>query len=350
MMGDERSGTVTVVDNVTLHNVAEFREQPDGGIRFQRVPEKVRLTLNEHAQERAFDVVGAEVRFVMNGPRADVTLHALADTASMQVFFGDFRVNQEHLVGAEMKTVTVEKPEWFLSIPRNRLAPLGFAPSVCRVYISRGAVCFHGVKGDVRPPVADELPPLCCVAYGTSITQGAGASMRHLCFVAQTAMRLRADSINLGFASSCHCEQTLADYIAGRNDWNIALLEISTNMSGFPLSEFTSRATYMVNTIAASSPRRIVACMTLFPKAADLGPDHMGRNCGGTPEQYRQALRDAVAECGRPNVFLFEGRELLPDWRGLSTDLLHPTDYGHTIIAENLTRQIRAKVPGLRDA
>lgn len=329
---------------VTLHNVAEFQEQPDGGIRFQRVPEMVRLALNEHARMRAYDAACTEIRFVMNDRHAEILLHTLADTASVQVFLGDFRVNQEYIVGREPTTIPVQPPEWFLSLPPENLAPLGFAPRVCRIFIARGTVCFHGVKGNVRPPRKDELPALTCLTYGTSITQGAGSSLRHLCFASQTAMRLRADLVNLGFASSCQCEPAMADYMAARNDWDLALLEISTNMSAFSLQEFTERTAYMVNAMASTSPDRLIACMTLFPKTADLGPEHVGRNCGGTPEQYRQALRDVVAECGHPNVALFEGRELLPEWRGLSSDLLHPTDYGHTIIAENLARRLRERL------
>jgi phospholipase/lecithinase/hemolysin len=49
-------------------------------------------------------------------------------------------------------------------------------------------------------------------------------------------------------------------------------------------------------------------------------------------------LREIVA--GKANVKLCEGRALLPEWRRLSADLLHPTDYGHTLIAENLTKEI----------
>jgi len=61
--------------NVELHNVAECREMDDGGGCFQRVPEKVRLGLNDHAQERMLDVVGSEIRFVLEDGKATVDLH-----------------------------------------------------------------------------------------------------------------------------------------------------------------------------------------------------------------------------------------------------------------------------------
>jgi hypothetical protein len=110
-----------------LHNVAETLAQPDGGLRFQRVPETVRLTLNEHAQERMLDVTGTEIRFVMEGKQAEVHLHNLAGTGKAQVFFGDFRVNEVHTIGPELRTITVKRPDWFLSLDPQRLAPLAFA-------------------------------------------------------------------------------------------------------------------------------------------------------------------------------------------------------------------------------
>jgi lysophospholipase L1-like esterase len=334
--------------NVSLHNVAELAEMPCGGARFQRVPESVRLGLNEHAQQRMFDVVGTEIRFVLDGDAAEVKLHSLADTISAQVFWGDFRVNAEHVVGSDLFTLRVKRPRWFLSIDPERLQPLGFSPQVCRVFLARGTACFHGVSGDVRPPLPEELPSVCVVAYGTSITQGAGSSLRHLCFVAQTAMRLGADAVNLGCAGSALCEAAMADYIASREDWDLAVLALSTNMSGFALQEFRERVAYMVNTVAAAPGERPVACITLWPKGGDLGPEHVGPRCGGAPEEYRQVLRDVVAECGRTNVHLLEGRELLPEWRGLSADLLHPTDHGHTVMAENLAGRL-AEILRARD-
>lgn len=333
------SGTVKH-ENVLLHNVAELTEMPCGGVRFQRAPENVRQGLNDHARERMFDVVASEIRFVMEGDSAEVQLHSLSDVITAQVFFGDFRVNEVHTIGPDIFTLRAQKPAWFLSLDPDGLGPLAFAPCVCRIFLAAGTACFHGVTGDVRPPTPDELPSRRYLAYGTSITQGAGSSLRHLCYVSQAAMRLRADAINLGCGGSALCEAAMADYIAARDDWDFCTLALSTNMSGFPLPEFRRRVAYMVNTVASSPGDRPVACITLWPKGGDLGPEHVNPGCGGAPEEYRQVLREAVADCDRSHVHLLEGRELLPEFRGLSADLLHPTDYGHTIMAQRLAERL----------
>lgn len=336
---------VTTPEGIELHNVGEARPQPDGGVLFQRVPETVRLRLNPHAQERMRDVVGTEIRFVLRGPRAVVRLHNLGGATEAQLFLGDFRTGQTWPVGPEPCELVIEPPPWFAGIDPESLRPWGFSPRVCRLMLSRGSICFHGVDGDVRPPEPQELPSVRYLAYGTSITQGSSASMRHLSYVHQTAWRLRADAINLGSASSAFCEPALADYIAERTDWTLATLALSTNMNGFTLDAFRERVGYMVRRVGSTDPRRVVACITLWPKAADLTPGLVPGGNGGTPEAYRQVLREEVAACGLANVHLIEGPDLLPGFRGLSPDLLHPSDFGHAEIADRLSRRLAPWLP-----
>ena len=327
--------------SVELHNVAELRDMEDGGVRFQRVPEDVRLGLNEHAQERMLDVVGSEIRFVIENGSATVDLHAVSAETCAQVFYGDFQSGRIEMIGPERKSLTIEPPAWFMSLDPEQLGRLSFSPRVCRVVLSKGCLCFHGVEGEVRPPTRDEVPSLRYLAYGTSITQGAATTLRHFSYVPQTAWRLGADVINRGVGSSAHCEKILSDYIAERDDWQAATLALSTNMSGFKLDEFERRVAYMVDRVGGSDPARTVVCITLWLKGADLGPEHVNPDAGGTPEQYREVLRKVVADRGHANVHLLEGPELLPEIRGLAPDILHPTDYGHTIIAENLAARLQ---------
>ena len=325
---------------IAFHNVAECAAMTDGGLRFQRVPEAVRCQLNEHARERMLDAVGSEVRFVMHDEQATVRLHTTGTQTQVVIFFGDIPTDQPAQIGPELTELRIRKPRWLLEIDPARLAPVAFDPRVCRVVLYRGTVCFHGVDGAIEPPSAGQLPPLGYLAYGTSITQGASAARRHLSYVPQTAWRLGADAINLGSASSAFCEPAMADHIAERCDWHVATLALSTNMSGFNLDVFRERVDYMVRRVAGADPKRAVACITLWPKAADLGPDHCGRGHAAAPEAYREVLREVVHGCGMPNVHLLEGPDLLPHWRGLGPDLLHPHEYGHSLIAANLAPRL----------
>ena len=207
----------------------------------------------------------------------------------------------------------------------------------------RGApLRIHEVEGDLRPPVAGEVPALRYLAYGTSITHGSAATGPHLTYVAQVARRLNADLINLGLAGAAHCEFELSDYIAARKDWNFATLELSVNMigAGFHLDEFHERVSYMVNTVGGSDTSRPVACITIYPHHRDFTDAFNKPEQKGSPEEYRQKLRDAVAACPHPNVHLIEGTDILQDTGGLTTDLLHPSDNGMIQMGQNLARKL----------
>lgn len=336
-------------ENVELHNVAEVTDGPNGGVCLQRVPEHVREKLNERAREMVLRPACGEIRFVSDGPSARVTLSAASEQVRVVPFFGTFRNGSPLIVGRQPVTFEVTMPDAFRQrLPMLERRHMPFSPRVCRLMLWGGQVCFYRVEGEgVRSPSPAEVPRLRYLSYGTSITHGAAATWPHLAYVAQVARRLGADLLNLGMGGSCHCEPELADYIARRTDWHVATLALSVNMMGFSDEEFRERVTYMVNTVARADHSRPVACITLFRYFGDreLQPDEA--DCKA--DDFRQILRDVVAVCPHPNVCLLEGREMLTDFGGLTTDLIHPADDGMMQMAENIARRllplVAAKVP-----
>jgi hypothetical protein len=333
-----------------LHNVAEVKPVA-GGAALQRVPETVRGELNETAQMRVRQPDNVEIRFVCDGP-ARVTLSSEGATDAV-VFLGPLDARVRYRIG--------RKPETF-EVPGlgNRLAALDpahlkgqpFDARVRRVIFgghNREPVVLHGIEGkEVRPPSSEMLPRRRCLAYGTSITQGFDCEGPHLSYVAQAARQLKVDLINLGVGGACLCEAAYADYIASRDDWDMAVLELSVNMRHLKMEDFRRRVDYLVNTVAGSNPRRPVACMTLFPFFADYGAEDPGAVVGGTTGEFRQALRDTVKACPHRNVSLVEGPDLLTDIGGLTADLIHPGDYGMQEIGLKLADRLRS-LPALRN-
>ena len=320
-------------DCVELHNVAELHyEARRGGHRLQRVPEAVRKALNPGAQLCTLQPDNAEIRYVASGP-SKVTLSSHGQTR-VSVFFGPFDSFQRAIVGREPQTIDITPSEALKALPDRYTAGMPFSPQVVRLVLGgpeRDPVLLHRVEGeDIRPPTADELPSLRLLTYGTSITHGYFAEGPHLTYVGHAARRL---------AGSAHCEPELADYIAERTDWQVASLGLSVNMQGFPMPEFRRRVQYLVDRVAGSDPGRPVACITLYPYYRDFGWNPSGEY-GGTPEEYRQSLRDAVAATGHPNAHLVEGPELLTDISGLSADLIHPADYGMLEMGQRLADRL----------
>ena len=334
-----------IYQSVEFHNVAEVSEQSGNeGVRLQRVPEDVRTKLNPGAQQRMLSPANVEVRFVFDGERACIRLSS-QDLTSVVIFYGPFQAGERHTVGVEPTTIELVRPERLRLVEPEFGSDMPFSHRVCRLMLAGGPLTFHGTEGEgIRPPEPSELPRLRYLAYGTSITHGAAATGPHLTYVAQTARRLGADLINLGVGGSAHCEHELSDYIAGRDDWQIASLALSVNMigAGFSLEEFYERVSYMVNTVAGSDTGRPVACITIYPHQRDLGKQFETPNQKASSEEYRQELREAVASGPHPNVVLFEGEEILSDIGGLSVDLIHPADNGMILMGENLGRRLQA--------
>jgi lysophospholipase L1-like esterase len=335
------------LDNVQLHNIAQARPIPGhAGLRLQRVPEQVRLALNEKAQQRMLSPACAEIRFVAAEP-VRLTLSS-KETTDVLPFFGLFQSRQRYAIGPEPQTIELALPERLALLDLAFCAEMPFSPRVVRLLLAGGPLYVHSVEGEgLRPPNAKELPSLRYLAYGTSITHGAAATGPHLTYAAQTARRLGADLINLGVGGSAYCEPELADYIAARDDWDVASLALSVNMigAGFTLDEFTERVSYMVNTVAGANTERPVFCITIYPHFREFGSQFANPDLKGTPKEYRQRLRDAVTAYPHPNVHLVEGPEILTDPGGLTVDLIHPGDHGMIQMGQNLARVIAGVMP-----
>jgi lysophospholipase L1-like esterase len=337
-----------IYENVELHNIEEVHTLSNGGLRLQRVPEPVRLALNEGAQVRMLQPDGGEIRFLADGP-VRVTLSSEGESR-VTVFHGLFDGRSRYVIGPEPQTIEIHVPETLFELRSDRYPEMSFAPQVYRLLLGgpqREPLMIHGIEGDnVRPPPSEDLPSLRYLAYGTSITHGFDAEGPQLTYVAHAARILGADLINLGVGGSAHCEPELADYIADRKDWQIATLALSVNMHEFPMDVFCERVSYMVNAVAGADPERTVACITLYPFFRDLGIA-VESPTGGRVEEYRQALRDAVAACPSRNAHLLEGPEILTDLTGLTADLIHPSDFGMAEMGRNLASLLK---PMLRDA
>ena len=339
-----------VFEQVEFHNVAELREG-DGqdGRRLQRVPEPVRVCLNERAQQRMLSPAGSEIRFASEGERVAVTLSCPAGSAEVIPFWGPFQGRQRFAVGREPQTLELVYPERLAVLGEEVVKGLHFSTRVWRLMLRGDGLFYHGIEGEgLRPPQPDEIPARRYLSYGTSITHGAAATGMHLAYVSQTAWRLRADLINLGVGGSAYCEHELADYIAGREDWDFATLALSVNMigGGFSVAEFSERTSYMVNKVAGANTARPVACITIYPHSRDFAVGGTAPNTRETSEAFRQALRDAVQACPHPNVHLIEGPEILADIGGLSVDLVHPADNGMIQMGERLAGRLEEILEG----
>lgn len=328
-------------NNVLLHNVAEITDVWREGKKIQRVPESVRVHLNPGAQGRSLNAANSEIRFVADGP-VKVTLSSPQGGGVYHVSYGSFMDSGQYPLTGNPLTIELTVNERLRNMDPKFLAGDPWSPNVIRIQFPRQEIVVYKVEGaNVRPPKPEEMPSLRYLAYGTSITEGGCATRPHLCYAAQTAQLLGADLINLGMSGSCHAEPEMFDYIASRDDWDIATLALSVNMLGFENDEFRKRVQYGINTVAAAHPDKPISCITLFQHSADFC-DAPESDSAKKTQAFRQILREEVAASGKANLHLIEGPEILDSVQCLTHDMIHPSDWGMRRMAENLSAKLKA--------
>ena len=185
----------------------------------------------------------------------------------------------------------------------------------------------YDIEGDVAPPLPDQVPSERYLAYGSSITHGGSASLHSSAYASSLAEKLRMDLINLGMAGSAQMDLALAEYIARRQDWNIATLEMGVNVTDWPIERFRETAEAFVRTIAEAHPERWIFCTDIIRNRHDYAGS-------GVNDAFRKAVTDIVRNLASPRVIYVNGLELLSTITGLSSDGLHPSDRGFSEIAD----------------
>ncbi|WP_079912878.1 SGNH/GDSL hydrolase family protein [Paenibacillus sp. 32352] len=338
---------------IRFHNVVELeRKELLPGLRLQRFPKRVRHALSENGRTKAVQSNGCELRFVTDAKHVRVTLASLETNGRVLVFRGDFFHSSHTLQAGIAHTIHLEIPERFADVEPDSLHNRAFSSKVWRVFCERFNAVFYEVDAfghEVRPPDRDEVPRLTYLAYGSSITQGAGALSHYNGYVQQAARRLEVDVLNLGLSGSCHCEREVADHIAERSDWDFAFLEIGVNMmSSVPAEEFSRRASYLLDGIIAKHPDKPVFLTTIYPNRASFYKDQ-SHAAADNMRKYNDILRAYAAFKNHNRLYLLEGSDIMTDFTSLTSDLTHPSDYGHITMGERLAESMRSVVERLRE-
>ena len=149
--------------NVELHNVAEVQPVDGGGLRLQRMPEDVRIKLNEGAQMRTLQPDNAEIRFLSDGPVTRVTLSSEGET-DVTLFHGVFDGRERFVIGREPRTIEVQPHPRLQQLDPSHWQDLPFSPRVYRLVLGgrrREPLIFHEIEGeDVRPPEPVDRSPV----------------------------------------------------------------------------------------------------------------------------------------------------------------------------------------------
>lgn len=331
-----------------IHNAAEVIKTPDGGISPQRLPEDVRARVNSGASKRSQQTANTELRFFLPADGAATVRVKSEGKASAIIFFGDFQTDQMFIIADKTIDISVKLHARLVdAIASNSRGLRGtFHPQIVRICFTGDPVTIYEILGEgARPPSPSEVPARSLLCCGTSITHGCHAVAPHLSYPARVARLLGWDAINLGLRGSMFCESALADYIAGREDWSAAILELSVNMTlRFTDKEFFDRVHYFVSSVARSRPSQPVIVFSLLPHFRDMGLRSLSREDIRAAQSKRQILSEIVANSELKNLHFLDGNTLILNYIDLSDDLLHIGDYGFETIANGLYQCLRSLI------
>ncbi len=320
-----------IIDNIYYNNVAET-EKTSFGYKLHRYPVMVEKHMNNTARLMSRYNCGCEIRFVTEAESVEVTLLAEYEgRPNVTVIKGDYIVSNHVLKPGEITTLRLSNPSMFKEelsddfYKKNR-----FSKDVWRIWMNNGNFTICGVDAygwEVRAPRPEEMPKKTLLAFGTSITHGAGANFHYSCYANQLAVKLGYDVLIKGLGGSCLCEKEAVDYIV-KEDWDVVLLEPAVNMIGLGLEEFEKRISYLLKQMTKTG--KPIFMTTIYPNSGFYQKDMKSHK---ESQDYDEVIRKL---CGRyPEIHLIEGKDILTDTEYLSADGIHPCDYGHFNMAQN---------------
>ena len=316
-----------------FHNVTALVEKPGlPGLVMQRFPDDARESVNRDVADLCRSV---EIRFYLEEEQSSLSggkvyLLSRSGPGEAVVFYGDYQLSEVVALPAGVITpVPVCWPETLENMPAGR-----FPNRVCRIFLNgRSAVSYVGREWfSCRPPRPEEKPEKMLVCYGSSITHGGVARSNCNCYTQLTARRLGMDVLNFGLSGSCNASPEMAAFIANDVQGDVFFLELGANMwRHVEPEEYERRVRHLLQTVAQAHTDKPVLAMALYPWHVVMERDNA----------YAQKLHKVIEELNLPNLHELHGWDLLPDCTGLSADGLHPSDWGHMVIAQNLAQAIQ---------
>ena len=327
-------------NDIELFNIDEIEKREDGALLLHRFPKDVLKALGgkEHWFSKYVGrfTTGCEIRFCGNA--AAITLSGWEADGIVEVYRGDFFHSRHRILHGKPTTIMLSNStkvdNYDVSSFKSR-----FSADVWRIVMAHDfCAVLHGVEAlsEIRPPRKEETPKLKMLAYGSSITHGAGATTFSHAYISRAARLLDADVLNKGMGGSCFCENEVADYLA-ELQWDFAVFELGINMIGlFSVEEFERRSEYMVSKVLETG--RLVFLVTHYPHFRSLPCEK--EEAKQQRLDFYNVLKRIYKKYQCEKLVLIDGADVLTDFTGLTCDLIHPSDYGHSIMAENLARII----------
>jgi len=288
-----------------------------------------------------------EIRFVSENDSVDVYIGAWDNDGYVRISLGDYDHSTVYLPQGEIACITLNKH------PRLELLTTTeterFSRNLWRIkYLKRFTPVFSHVDGKggfIRPPQSKEVPQKTMLAYGSSITFGAGTGpMSSLTHMDILARMLGIQVMNKSMPGSCFCELSYGDYLSDiKADYYY--YELGGNMRlRYTPEEFKIRATHIVKETRRKNPSAPIILLTVYPLLRSI-PDEDHVKANSVIEKYDALLHELARN--DDNIYLINSGEILNETHLLSFDGLHPSGYGNMVMAQRICDRIRYIIQGI---
>ena len=332
-----------MLEKIELFNVGELRPNPMGWL-LARYPERVCSGLSPLGAYIGSHACGCELRFVKENPDdvIDVTLLCANAPGNVVIMQGDFWVEKIEFAPGELKTITIRNSLILQEENEAFFAGNCFSKNVTRLIcsVSEFVLCDVRTNGKaIRPPQKEELPKYTCLAYGSSITQGAGDIATPLSYIAQAARMLNSQALNKGLGGSCFMEACAADWLA-QIPYDYMILEAGANMyDDYTPEEIERRGSYLLCKTMQTHPDQYV----FMPEPPMLFRQKQGEK---KFQCFVEAVHRIQENARSKKCVLIPNEKVQMDSFYVSADRIHPSPFGHVMMGANLAAAIRPYLEG----
>lgn len=308
--------------------VAKQSLDDDGLTRFTRLPEWV---LDELTTDRMHDVASMA---------AGIRARFLAGKTVSVVLDADDRCGPVDLL-ADGRLVARQPLD--SGVHEYRFDLLDSARTVELWLPQFGAVRAGRLLVDQAEPEVVPSPGRSWIAYGSSLTQCAGAAGPSETWPARVAQSFGLDLECLGLAGECHADIAIAEYIRDRNP-RIVTLCLGTNVheqSTMSLRTWESTVSAFLRLVADRPGGQTIVIEAIPAPMLDAVPNQLG----ATLDDYRTVLRSVTDRLtGQLTGLRSVSTARILDAQE-NTDLfhdgIHPTAQGYQVLGERLTSLLR---------
>lgn len=313
-----------------------------------RMPESIAKTVNEGVAGAYWFSAGCRVRFKTNSPRIGIKVKygkILDCIESPRLRFGFVlyasKENREIPVHMFYPDKVGEQTEYEATAEFDR----GEEREYTLVFpcFSQVLSCDIGIEDDAEigegKAYANNKP---VIFYGSSITNGAGASNPGNIYEQMISRAYNMDYVNLGFAGWAKGEKEMAEYIANM-DMCAFVCDYDHNAPNVEHLKNTYPTFYeVVRKSHADIPYIIISKPDFRSDREKTESENKGRR-----DYIRSFYEDAKSK-GDKNIYFIDGETFFPDKYNLSctVDLCHPNDLGFHFMAEKIGA-VLAEILGL---